>query len=237
MSVVFGNYCRHLIVSHIPVPGPVSAIVVTDLNSSSIWVSWAPPLEPNGILLRYIVTLAPSDGQPPANITAEIGRDSYTLEFHSLRAFTGYMVTVTAATVVGEGEGTSRTVTTDPFRASAPTMVSVNQVEASSFRITWGYPNIPQGEIGGYVVEITNAETSDVVNITNITLSVLNDDRTQMITVSELQPFTLYSYSIRAFSYDFDNFILHRGDEFTAMQRTGEACELLGMMGVASACC
>jgi len=206
-------------------PEVVTNVEVTDLNSSSIRVSWTPPSQPNGIILYYIVTLSSSEGSPPppVNISAETGLVNYNQEFHNLRAFTHYTVTITAATIIGEGEGTLRVVRTDPFRASAPTMVSTDQVEAMSFRITWGYPDSPRGEIGGYLIMVTIDETMEVTKTINVTLPVLNNNESQQINIPGLRPYTLYSYSIRAFSYDYENFVLHEGDVVMGSQRTGEA--------------
>ena len=207
------------------VPGPVAGLMVVDLNSTAIRVSWSPPTITNGIITQYNVTISQS-GIPPEIVT-NTNLSSYTLTFSGLTAFTEYTVTVTATTRIREGVAETRAVMTDPFAASAPSPVSAEPVNSTSVIVGWSYPVSPRGEIIGYQIEVINDSSPMmmmmVVNTLNVTLTMLNDVSNQALLVNGLRPYTFYFFSVRAFSFGMDPFVIHLGEAGEARQRTNEA--------------
>ena len=66
--------------------------------------------------------------------------------------------------------------------------------------MSWQYPESPNGEIRGY--HILSAEPPAIEQvIMNITLTVVNDNSDQTVVITELIPFTQYSFRVRAFSF------------------------------------
>ena len=71
---------------------------------------------------------------------------------------------------------------------------------STSVKLSWQYPESPNGEIRGY--NILSAEPPAIEQvIMNITLAVINDNSEQTVVVTDLTPFTRYSFRVRAFSF------------------------------------
>ena len=81
-------------------------------------------------------------------------------------------------------------------------------------RLTWQYPEFPNGEIRGYSILSAEPPANEDV-IRNITLDNVDDSSDQTDVVDGLVPFTYYSFRVRAFSFgdqeERPNFI-HIGD-------------------------
>ena len=189
------------------VPGPVSSIMVVDLNSTAVQVSWSPPAITNGIIVRYNVTILDTD--IPPEIISNTNLDNYIMIISRVTVFTEYTVSVTTATRIGEVEAMLRMVMTDPFAASLPD-IALTEVNLKSVRVEWSYPAFPRGFIVGYLIEVTS-ETMTVVDTRNVTLPTLNDNSNQTALVTGLSPFTLYIFRVRGYSYKIEPFFIHLG--------------------------
>ena len=81
-------------------------------------------------------------------------------------------------------------------------------------RLSWQYPEFPNGEIRGYSILSAEPPANEEV-IRNITLDNVDDPSDQTNVVDGLVPFTYYSFRVRAFSFgdqeERPNFI-HIGD-------------------------
>ena len=86
----------HTIISIAP-SGPPTAILVSSLNSTSLSISWSPPLLPhtNGIIQYYIVNVSVAESQ--ANLQYETSSLSLTL--NGLHPFYTHTVIVSAVTI------------------------------------------------------------------------------------------------------------------------------------------
>ena len=111
-------------------------------------------------------------------------------------AFTLYRVEVSGATSVGEGARTTIFVTTDPDSASPPRFIVAKVLNSTVIHLTWGYPEIPQGNITGYT--IYHNVTSE--GWLNVTLSVFNNMENQTYTFVGLIPLTYYEFRVAAFA-------------------------------------
>ncbi|KAL4594088.1 immunoglobulin superfamily DCC subclass member 4-like [Arapaima gigas] len=83
---------------------PPAELQLTALDSSSVLVSWHPPLEPNGIIVEYKIQYFEDSGQPDNRWTT-ISQDGTTIstEVRGLRSATRYLFKMRACTEVGAG--------------------------------------------------------------------------------------------------------------------------------------
>lgn len=128
------------------------------------------------------------------------GVSSYSLSLYNLSSFTLYGIYVSAETRIGEGDMTEVLfVTTDPDSASPPSFVSAEVLNSTAIQLFWGYPEIPRGNITGYIIyhNVTNAASVDQLNST---LSLMNDMSNQTHIFTNLSPFTFYWFRVGAFA-------------------------------------
>lgn len=131
------------------------------------------------------------------------GVSSYSLPIYNLLAFTLYGIQVSAETRIGEGPQTDlEFVTTDPDSASPPSFVSFVVLSSTAIQLSWGYPDIPRGNITGYTIFhniIVNNITTTISQF-NLTLSPINDRSNQTYIFANLLPFTYYEFRVGAFA-------------------------------------
>ena len=183
------------------VPSAPRDLNVIATDPTSINITWSAPANANGILLRYIIDLEEeAGGQLELLETFEVIADpqiiTYSFSFTNLMAFVLYRIEVSAETRIGEGPSTDVFETTDPDSASPPSFVSAVTPNSTAIELSWGYPDIPRGNITGYIIYhdvISNGEL-------NLTLSVMNDMGDQTYVFSGLMPFTNYQFRVAAFA-------------------------------------
>lgn len=95
--------------------GPPQNVQAWTLSSTSIQVTWGPPLleEQNGVILRYDVDYRTRSGQPNKLATAD---NQTTIQVKNLTSFTRYWFAVRAVNVIGvgpESEEVSNTTSED----------------------------------------------------------------------------------------------------------------------------
>ena len=93
--------------------------------------------------------------------------------------------------------------------SSPPVGFMATVLNATAVQLSWQYPEIPNGQIRGYSIIDSTIPATEIIVI-NITLDTVDDTSNQTTTVSELRPFTLYSFRVRAFSFGDQN-SLHVG--------------------------
>ena len=121
------HVCLHVIFS--PVPGQVHSISGFTLSSTSVELSWTPPLDPNGNITGYHIEYLPvtengTHDNREVNITTpvmnytdlSVSTTSYTVT--GLEENTLYHFTVSAETSAGRGEGSTVSVRTSIARES-----------------------------------------------------------------------------------------------------------------------
>ena len=111
-------------------------------------------------------------------------------------AFVLYRIEVSAVTRIGEGSSTDVFVTTDPDSASLPSFVSAETLTSTAIELSWGYPDIPRGNITGYIVYHDVTSGGEL----NLTLPFMNDMRNQTYVFSGLMVFTNYEFRVAAFA-------------------------------------
>ncbi|XP_066526697.1 usherin [Hoplias malabaricus] len=139
---------------------------------SELFVSWMPPLEPNGVLVSYRIQRD--------NVAYHFSFDSSVLSFtdEDLNAFTEYSYAVIACTIAGcvTSQPTMiRTLEAPPEVVEPP---QVSNVTAYSFQATWTVPSFNNGEILEYILKVDNEEVYKGKK--------LNSE------VTDLKPYTIY---------------------------------------------
>ena len=178
-------------------------LTVSAISPTSINVTWSAPADANGSLslLQYNVYLETEIGGQlellnTHEVTASPEMNLYSVSFIDLMAFTLYRVQVSAATELGVGANTTAFVTTDPDSASPPSFVLAKTFNPTVIQVSWGYPEIPRGNITGYIIYHNVTSEGQL----NVTLSFMNDMKNQTYGFMHLIPFTYYEFSVAAFA-------------------------------------
>jgi hypothetical protein len=86
-------------------------------SSTSIRITWTPPLFPNGIIQQYIITYYITSAGPSASDSTMVVMGDVTMaELTDLMIFTTYSISVVAETVDSGDPSETVTVTTDEDR-------------------------------------------------------------------------------------------------------------------------
>uniref|UniRef100_A0A673KA08 Phosphatidylinositol phosphatase PTPRQ-like n=1 Tax=Sinocyclocheilus rhinocerous TaxID=307959 RepID=A0A673KA08_9TELE len=171
------------------VPSSVQNVSYQNLTSTSIRVTWEPPLNPNGKITHYTVyaqnLLTNQQLRQMADTTTEVltGLDKYS----------SYKVRVAASTAVGESPLTDEdyifVMTLEDEPDSPPRDLAVVKTTSSTATLTWSPPEKPNGIIHLYEVSYTNGTYSNTVNSTS-----------PSATLRYLKPYTHYNVTVHAFT-------------------------------------
>ena len=177
------------------------------VNSTSIVAFWQTPTNPNGIITHYQLFYIESSMGECSNETETFvivesvkGRNMYNQTLVNLSEFTTYQLCVRAFTRIGPGDFAGPAfVRTDPDSASPPFNVQAMVLGSKSIKISWGYPEMPRGNISQYEIEHNVTGVNNSLNVSN-TLSGPGMER-QSHEFNDLTPFTYYQFRVRAISY------------------------------------
>ncbi|XP_063231783.1 cell adhesion molecule Dscam2-like [Bacillus rossius redtenbacheri] len=102
------------------IPGPPEFVKALVMTSDSILVSWTPPAEPNGRLLKYTVYIhSVQNGNQDVQREEVFGDGELMLEARQMKEHHRYEFWVTAATGAGEGPSSVRVAQTPTSRVPA----------------------------------------------------------------------------------------------------------------------
>ncbi|XP_061184941.1 receptor-type tyrosine-protein phosphatase F-like [Saccostrea echinata] len=139
------------------VPGPPTIIKLTPLDNA-IKVIFTPPLERNGIITKYKVTV--EEIGTSTLITRDSDVTSVTIK--NLTAYTSYNIKVQPRTSVGWGSfSTIRTLRTLEDTPGSPTEFTVTFQNETTVGIRWKSPNFTRGIIQGYKITYRQRSNSD----------------------------------------------------------------------------
>ena len=142
-------------------------------------------------------------GEEPVvqNYTAMAGR--YSIVLADLNAFSAYNIRVRAYTSVGAGAYVVKSVRTDPAASSPPTNITATTITQTSLVLNWSPPSDPNGNIEGYYIRYNTPPPNDIMRSTlSSNEEVLNvSSSVTTITFTDLSPYTLYTFSIAAYSF------------------------------------
>ncbi|XP_078139181.1 phosphatidylinositol phosphatase PTPRQ [Centroberyx gerrardi] len=171
------------------VPSSVLDVSYQNISSTSILLSWIPPLNPNGWITHYTVYgLKLHSNQALQRIAYNTS-----ILLTDLDKYTGYKLRVAASTAVGESslsdEDDIFVFTSEDEPDSPPENLTVVETRPSTATLTWSPPEKANGVIRQYEVLYENQSYSAVVNSSS-----------PRVTLSSLKPFSYYNVSVRAFT-------------------------------------
>ena len=167
-------------------------------GSSVVEVSWEPPEDPNGVILRYRVHRRQKGISGPGLLINVLTGDdtSFTNAGPDLKPFTVYEYRIT--TVNSQGETVSdweevQTLEAIPEGLARPSIVAV---DAYSLSVAWRPPTKPNGKILWYKVEFRQ-ESNDPTYIYPVQTVTVNSDARE-VSVSGLKPYTRHEVRVGA---------------------------------------
>ncbi|XP_069845283.1 phosphatidylinositol phosphatase PTPRQ [Dipodomys merriami] len=178
------------------VPDVVQHVQCTASNWQSILVKWDPPKKANGIITHYTITLE-------RNAT-KVSPQDHMHTFLKLLANTSYVFKVRASTSAGEGNESACNVSTLPETVpSAPTNITLSNVQSTSATLTWMRPDTILGYFQNYKIttqlraqKCSEWEFEDCVENQNI--QYLYDADLTEETVYGLKKFRWYRFQVAA---------------------------------------
>ncbi|MFT7807464.1 receptor-type tyrosine-protein phosphatase delta-like isoform X15 [Arapaima gigas] len=193
---------------------PPQDVKCSSPSSTSILVSWSPPpvgLQ-NGIITKYSIQYVATEGEDtaPRQIACILPESSQYL-VENLSKWTEYRVTVSAHTDVGPGpESLPLLIRTDEDVPSGPPRkVEVEAVNSTAVKVIWRSPDPSKqhGQIRGYqvhYVRMVNGEPKGQPVIKDILIDdaqwEFDDSTDHEMIISDLQPDTMYSVAVGAYT-------------------------------------
>ncbi|KAM4572267.1 phosphatidylinositol phosphatase PTPRQ-like isoform 3-T3 [Odontesthes bonariensis] len=177
------------------VPSSVLEVSYQNISSTSILVSWVPPLNPNGRITHYTVYgLKLQSNQALKWVT-----NTTSILISDLEKYSGYKLCVAASTAVGESslseEDDIFVFTSEDEPDSPPENLTVVETSSSNAILTWSEPEKANGVIQYYEVLYENESYSAMMNTTSNRVTLIN-----------LKPFSYYNVSVRAYTrYGYGN--------------------------------
>ncbi|XP_016308448.1 phosphatidylinositol phosphatase PTPRQ-like [Sinocyclocheilus anshuiensis] len=171
------------------VPSSVQNVSYQNLTSTSIRVTWEPPLNPNGKITHYTVYAE----NLLTNQQLQKMTDTTTAVLTGLDKYSSYKVRVAASTAIGETPLTDEdyifVMTLEDEPDSPPLDLAIVKTTSSTATLTWSPPEKPNGIIRLYEVSYTNGTYSNTVNSTS-----------PSATLRYMKPYTHYNVTVSAFT-------------------------------------
>ncbi|XP_013765491.1 phosphatidylinositol phosphatase PTPRQ [Pundamilia nyererei] len=137
--------------------GPTSPprnLTIYNHTAVSVWLSWEPPLEPNGVVIKYGFRIQDLITQ---TVTHRNSSGSSTTEYLSgFKPHSSYEISVNSFTRVGHGNQFSSPVsfTTNESVSDAVGNLSCSGVSWDSILLSWEIPANPNGQIIFYEIQL-----------------------------------------------------------------------------------
>ncbi|XP_029354432.1 usherin [Echeneis naucrates] len=162
-------------------PEDVPAPLVTPLSPHALSVSWTPPDTPNGIITSYGVWL---DGVLTSNSSSS--QRSHVIE--GLAPWSRHVLRLQACTAQGCGKGPMTEVHTLEMAPEGPILLELANQSSRSLRARWSAPPRPNGNLS-YTLYHRSIDGDGLLDGSTAAGSWLS--------VTDLQPYTHYSFWIR----------------------------------------
>ncbi|XP_076362408.1 putative receptor-type tyrosine-protein phosphatase mosPTP-1 isoform X1 [Tachypleus tridentatus] len=176
--------------------GKPTIISAHNTSSSSIRLQWAPPHKDtiNGEFLGYRILYRPRDrpGIERERILRNSSLKEYTIR--NLEPFTQYLITLQVFNPEGRGPPVSVAVMTEEGEPSKPQNFTCFGINNTTVWLNWTEPDYPNGIIKGYTMYWQSAR-NEIRNKT-----VYNPQTSMKYAVSNLIPYTKYSFWVEAFT-------------------------------------
>ncbi|XP_040264377.1 phosphatidylinositol phosphatase PTPRQ isoform X1 [Bufo bufo] len=171
------------------VPSSVNNISYQNISSTSVIVFWIPPLEPNGMITHYTVYAMDLYTKDAFHVTTS----NTSMLITGLKKYMDYKVRVTASNSAGESavseENNIFVRTLEDAPGSPPQNLVSAGVNATAINLEWLPPAEPNGIITHYEIIYTNS-----------TVILAQNTSSRAFTVTDLNPYTLYRISVRAYT-------------------------------------
>ncbi|CAH1242709.1 MEGF10 [Branchiostoma lanceolatum] len=214
-------------------PGPPSNLQAAPDSHSSVHLTWAPPIEPNGEIISYTVQYGPSEScnetELPQEVTTTDGGTTTVIE--DLDPYTNYTFRVRGATRAGEGDFSYCTsIRTLQYYPTAPVIQTFadqhdcncrtpNIPRPVQLHVAWRRPDHIHGQLQAYRVSLYNSTGGEPFYQENMTSGLQQENLTAVVTSSHLQPAHNYSVIISAIN------TVYRGNESISYEaRTSDGC-------------
>ncbi|XP_035497594.2 phosphatidylinositol phosphatase PTPRQ isoform X3 [Scophthalmus maximus] len=171
------------------VPSSVLEVSYQNISSTSIQVTWVPPLNPNGRITHYTVYgLKLHSNQALKWIT-----NTTSILITDLDKYTGYTLRVAASTAAGESslseEDDIFVYTLEDEPDSPPVNLTVVATSPSTVTLAWSAPEKANGLIQHYEVLYQNESYSALTNTSSNGMTLVG-----------VKPFSYYNVSVRAYT-------------------------------------
>ncbi|XP_062403996.1 phosphatidylinositol phosphatase PTPRQ [Sardina pilchardus] len=171
------------------VPSSVQAVTYENVTSTSIMVTWEPPLQPNGQITHYTVYSLDLNTQQ----TRTHSTSNTSILITGLEKYSGYKLRVAASTMVGESplseEDDIYVITLEDEPDSPPRDLTLVETTASTATVSWQLPEKPNGIIRVYEVSYGIVSYTHTFNTTSLS-----------VTLHHLRPYTYYNITVRAYT-------------------------------------
>ncbi|KAK7891502.1 hypothetical protein WMY93_023465 [Mugilogobius chulae] len=165
---------------------PPSDLTVVHTSPSTVSLSWAPPNKANGVILYYVIHYENDTYGASLNTSA----NSATLT--DLKPFSFYDVYVEAFTRLGNGDQRSHSLqllSGEDVPGGPPQNLSYESVSPNEVNVTWLPPELPNGNITRYGLELWNSTHS--LNLTS---------SSQHLLIQHLKKYTEYNVRVQAYT-------------------------------------
>nr|XP_054595067.1 receptor-type tyrosine-protein phosphatase S [Nothobranchius furzeri] len=197
---------------------PPEGVSCESISSTLLRVSWRPPElegqngELGGYEVKYLrVSGAGGRGQGQEVVAPRVSAPQRQTVLEGLEKWSWYNLTVAAFTAEGTGPSSPAVMcrTDEDVPGAAPRQVDVQPLNSSALRVTWRsvLPRLRQGQIRGYQVHFSRAESGESRTLPRIKDLLLDDsqmeedDSTQYeLILGGLKAETLYSVSVAAYT-------------------------------------
>ncbi|XP_031716794.1 phosphatidylinositol phosphatase PTPRQ [Anarrhichthys ocellatus] len=178
-----------LVQLHTDEGGPMSPprnLTIYNHTAFSVWLSWEPPLEPNGVVIQYGFRIR---NLITHTVTHKNSSGPSTTEYLSgFRPHSSYEISVYSYTRVGHGNQFSSpvTFTTNESVSDAVGNLSCSGVSWDSIQLFWELPANPNGQIIFYeiLVEVDSQSYTHQAHTPEYTLTGLSPDQKYALTVA-----------------------------------------------------
>ncbi|XP_020288959.1 tyrosine-protein phosphatase Lar isoform X8 [Pseudomyrmex gracilis] len=174
-------------------PGPPENVQVSDITATSVKLSWSYKAGRPDELQYYVIQHKPKHvNQAFAEIS---GITTMYYHVRSLSPYTEYELYVIAVNSIGRGPPSAPVIVTtgETKPGTAPRKVQVRPLSSSTMVIQWDEPETPNGQVTGYKVYYTTDSNQPMAS-----WQYQMVDNSQLTTISELTPHTIYTIRVQA---------------------------------------
>ena len=189
-------------------PTPPRNIVISNVQSNSLLISWDPPLQKNGIIGNYVISITENGKETRKKVVDNLHekdekrKNTTRIEFKltDLEGFNNYSFTIQAC---NSAIGSCSKASPDNgifvrTRIGPPSMMKAPTVKNNPDKLTWERPDKPGGTVDLYQIRRVKDESTspkiEILNTTNLYYALIHCEN-----VDESE-----TYQVRAVNFDED---------------------------------